>query len=60
MNRGMPGCVAGAILKVLAKVDHGSTFEKPGLLGADGVHLTKRGKRVFANKLARLTRRALN
>lgn len=40
--------------------DHGCTFEKPGLLGADGIRLTKRGKRVFANKLAGLTRRALN
>lgn len=40
--------------------DHGSTFEKLGLLGADGIHLTKQGKRVLANKLARLTRRALN
>lgn len=40
--------------------DHGSTFDKPGLLGADRIHLMKWGKRVFANNLARLTKRALN
>ncbi|MCQ4187457.1 SGNH/GDSL hydrolase family protein [Klebsiella pneumoniae] len=41
-------------------LDHGACFEKPGLLGADGVHLTKRGKSVFGQRLARLVRRALN
>ncbi len=41
-------------------LDHGACFEKPGLLGADGVHLTKRGKSVLGQRLARLVRRALN
>jgi len=56
----MPGCVAGAVLKVLASVIMDlPTCEKPGLLGADGIHLTKWGKSLFASMLARIVSRAL-
>ncbi|KFV69245.1 hypothetical protein N307_12034, partial [Dryobates pubescens] len=40
--------------------DHGATFTAPDLLGPDGVHLSRRGKRVLALELAGLIRRALN
>lgn len=36
----MPGCVVGAILKVLTSIIMDSPFEKPGLVGAEGIHLT--------------------
>lgn len=36
--------------------DRGSTFEKPCLLGADGIHLSMRSKSSLANKLAQLLR----
>lgn len=41
-------------------LDHGTLFEKPDLLGADGVLLPEKGKSVFAHRLARLVKRALN
>ncbi|KFV68274.1 hypothetical protein N307_02380, partial [Dryobates pubescens] len=40
--------------------DHGTTFTAPNLLGPDGGHLSRRGKRVLALELAGLIRRALN
>jgi len=41
-------------------LEHGNLFEKPGLLGADGVHLTEKGKSIFSQRLAKLARRSLN
>ena len=41
-------------------LDHGTRFEKPGLLGADGVHLSEKGKSIFGHRLAKLVKRALN
>jgi len=35
-------------------------YMAPGLLVSDGIHLSQRGKRVFAHKLAGLIDRALN
>ncbi|XP_065410850.1 uncharacterized protein LOC135973127 isoform X2 [Chrysemys picta bellii] len=40
--------------------DHGMVFQEEGVLGRDGLHLTKRGKSIFASRLANLVRRALN
>ncbi|XP_073193149.1 uncharacterized protein [Lepidochelys kempii] len=40
--------------------DHGMVFHEGGVLGRDGLHLTKRGKSIFASRLANLVRRALN
>nr|XP_048718317.1 uncharacterized protein LOC125641845 [Caretta caretta] len=40
--------------------DHGMVFQEGGVLGRDGLHLTKRGKSIFASRLANLVRRALN
>ena len=41
-------------------LDHGTHFEKPGLLGADGVHLSEKGKSIFSHRLAKLEKRASN
>lgn len=41
-------------------LDHGTLFEKPELLGADGIHLLEKGKSIFTHRLARLVKRALN
>ena len=41
-------------------LDHGTQFEKPSLLGADGVHLSEKGKSIFGHRLAKLVKRALN
>uniref|UniRef100_A0A8C3IF96 SGNH hydrolase-type esterase domain-containing protein n=1 Tax=Chrysemys picta bellii TaxID=8478 RepID=A0A8C3IF96_CHRPI len=40
-------------------LDHGMLFEE-GLLGKDGVHLSRRGKTLFGHRLANLVMRALN
>ncbi|KAG6933402.1 hypothetical protein G0U57_019236 [Chelydra serpentina] len=40
--------------------DHGMVFQEEGVLGRDGLHLTKRGKSIFGSRLANLVRRALN
>ena len=40
--------------------DHGLVYMTPGLLVMDGVCLSQRGKRIFAQELARLIERALN
>ncbi|CAM4563036.1 unnamed protein product [Lepidochelys kempii] len=40
--------------------DHGMVFHEGGVLGRDGLHLTKRGKSIFASRLANLVRMALN
>jgi len=40
--------------------DHGSAYMAPGLLATDRIHLSQRGKRIFAQELAGLTERALN
>lgn len=39
---------------------HGILSEVGGLLGRDGIHLTKWSKGIFANRLANLVRRGLN
>lgn len=39
---------------------HGTNFEKSGLLGEDGVHLSDRRKIIFGRKLSNLIRSALN
>lgn len=41
-------------------LDHGTCFEKLGLLGADGVQLSEKGKSIFSHRLAELVKRALN
>jgi len=40
--------------------DNGMAYMAPGLLASDGIHLSQRGKRVFAYKLAGLVDKALN
>jgi len=40
--------------------DNGMGYTAPGLRVSDGIHLSLRGKRVFAHKLAGLIDRALN
>jgi len=35
-------------------------YTAPGLLASDGVHLSQRGKRVFAQELGEFIGRALN
>jgi len=40
-------------------LDHGTCFEKSGLLGADGVHLSEKGKSIFGQRLAKMMMRAL-
>jgi len=52
----MSGCV---LTQSFGFCIHASTFAKPGFLGADGIHLMNRSRRVFTNKLAR-TGRDLN
>lgn len=39
---------------------HGFTFEKPEMLGAHGIHLTKWDKSVSTSKQAKPIRKALN
>ena len=46
--------------QVLGYLDYGTHFEKPGLLGADGVHLSEQGRSIFSYWLAQLVKRALN
>jgi len=41
-------------------LDHGIHFEKPGLLGADGVHLLEKGKSMFGHRHGKLVKRDLN
>jgi len=41
-------------------LDHMLLYMTPGLLVADSVHLSQRGKRILVQELARLTERALN
>jgi len=41
-------------------LDHGTHFEKLGLLRADGVHLSEKGKSIFSHRLAKLVKMALN
>ncbi|XP_010293539.1 PREDICTED: uncharacterized protein LOC104627127, partial [Phaethon lepturus] len=38
--------------------DHGTCFEKPGLLGADRVPLSGKGKSIISHRLAKLVKRA--
>ena len=40
--------------------DHGALYSAPGLLSADGIQLSLRGKRILAQELAGLIDRALN
>ena len=40
--------------------DNGMVYTAPGLLASDGIHLSPRGKRVFAHDLAGLIDGALN
>ena len=41
-------------------LSNGTTLEKYGLLGEDGVHLSDKEKTIFGSKLSNLIRRALN
>ena len=41
-------------------LDNGMAYRAPGLLKSDGIHLSQRGERVFAQELAWLMDRALN
>ena len=40
--------------------DHGSVYMAPGLLTTDGVHLSQKGKRILAQKIAGLIDTAFN
>ncbi|GAB0179489.1 hypothetical protein GRJ2_000414200 [Grus japonensis] len=40
--------------------DNGVAYTAPGLMNPDGIHLSQRGKRIFAQELAGLINRALN
>jgi len=40
--------------------DNRMAYMAPGLLASDGIHLSQKGKRVFAQELAGLIDRALN
>ncbi|GAB0210155.1 hypothetical protein GRJ2_003481300 [Grus japonensis] len=40
--------------------DNGTAYTAPGLMNSDRIHLSQRGKRIFAQELARLIDRALN
>jgi len=40
--------------------DNRMAYMATGLLASDGIHLSQRGKQVFAQELAGLTDRALN
>ncbi|GAB0208393.1 hypothetical protein GRJ2_003305000 [Grus japonensis] len=40
--------------------DNGVAYMAPGLMNPDGIHLSQRGKRIFAQELAGLIDRALN
>jgi len=40
--------------------DNGLAYTAPGLLTLDGIHLSQRGKRIFAQELAGLIGRVLN
>lgn len=59
IERWMPGCKADAILKVWLPWSW-TYLWKQGLLWACEIHLTKWGRRLFANKLSRLIWKALN
>lgn len=45
---------------LLALNIHQTCFEQPGLLEADGVHLSEKAKSTFTHRLAKLENRALN
>jgi len=49
--------MAGAIVRVLAFMTMGHDYN---LLGRDGTHLSRRGKRIFRSRLANLVPKALN
>ncbi|GAB0192604.1 hypothetical protein GRJ2_001725700 [Grus japonensis] len=40
--------------------DNGTAYTAPGLMNPDGIHLSQKGKRIFAQELAGLIDRALN
>ncbi|GAB0204581.1 hypothetical protein GRJ2_002923700 [Grus japonensis] len=40
--------------------DNGAAYTAPGLMNPDGIHLSQRGKRIFAQELVGLIDRALN
>ncbi|PKU41657.1 hypothetical protein llap_8032 [Limosa lapponica baueri] len=40
-------------------LDHGTHFEKPGVLGADEVHLSEKEKSIFVDRLPKLVKRSL-
>ncbi|GAB0205185.1 hypothetical protein GRJ2_002984100 [Grus japonensis] len=40
--------------------DNGAAYTAPGLMNPDGIHLSQRGKRIFAQELAGFIERALN
>ena len=47
-------------LRNLGFFDHGEAYSAPGLMAADGSHLSQRGKQILAQELAGLIERALN
>lgn len=51
--------LSGAVCQGFGYFDHGTCFQKLGLLRADGVHLSEEGKSIFCHRLAKV-RRALN
>ena len=48
------GSVAGVTATIFGFFSNGVAYMAPGLLVSDGIHLSQRGKRIFAHKLARL------
>lgn len=48
MNQQVVDYRTGATDKDLTASDHGIVIEKPGQLGADGVHLSEKGKSIFS------------
>lgn len=51
---------AGVTGRIWGFFNRGVIYTMPGLLTADGMHLSQRGKRVFAQELEGLTDRTLN
>lgn len=59
-SRSMYACGTGAIARDLSFLDHGAVFEKPRLLGTEGVHMSEEGKGIFSCRLAKFEKTVLN
>lgn len=46
--------------QAISFLDHGTLFEKSGLLGVDLFHLSEKRKSIFRYSLVKLVKRALN